>query len=160
MYAKSTRSIFFVCALFLCTGAIGSDCNISLPEKAHIPEAFPARQEYIWAGSTEFAAYASINGVWTGLGPNHNYRNKWWWWREDHKAGSDRGPELVITASRLDKPAPFVKNTQAKDGYANDWDSIIVLMEFPAPGCWEMTGSSHDHELKFIFKVGEDDSGT
>jgi hypothetical protein len=31
---------------------------------------------------------------------------------------------------------------------------MLVMMEFPAAGCWEVTGKYHGNQLSFIVEVG------
>ena len=113
-----------------------SECNISLPAVGDLPDSvkeYPAR--FVWVGTKKLAAKVPENGHWTAMGPEHNYRDKWWWWREGYRARDETRPELSIAARRLDGPAPPVFISHATNAYGEDWDRMLLMMEFPTAGC-------------------------
>ena len=77
-------------------------CVISLPQATEPPPTQGAGDGWVWIGSPRLAAHVPANGVWTGMGPAHNYRDKWWWWREGYRASKETQPELTTLATRLD----------------------------------------------------------
>src|SRR5262245_19359192 len=83
-------------------------CVVSLPPATEPPPSQETGECWAWVGSPKLAAHVPANGVWTGMGPKHNYRDKWWWWREGYRAAKETEPELTILANRLDGHAPPV----------------------------------------------------
>ncbi len=129
-------------------------CVVSLPQATEPPSKKEVADGWAWVGSPKLAAHVPANGVWTGMGPEHNYRNKWWWWREGYRAIEEPQPELMIMATRLDAPAEPVVILKATNAFGDTWDRMLVGMEFPTAGCWDVFASYRGEELRFIFKVG------
>ena len=135
--------------------AHASECKVSLPQSSDLPDSVKESPAgFIWVGTEKLAARVPQDGHWTAMGGEYNYRDKWWWWREGYRAKEETRPELSITATRLDGPAQPVFISHATNAYGEDWDRMLVGMEFPTAGCWEVVGTYHGHELRFVFKVG------
>ena len=141
------------------SSAVVFECPISLPERGNIPERFKdyERGDYIsrWVGTKALAARVPDRGYWTGMGSKSRFRDKWWWWREGYSATVENYPDLKITGRRLDGgqevlEQPFVTNAMGKG-----WDMILVLLEFPTAGCWEVYATYKDQSLRFMFEVGD-----
>jgi hypothetical protein len=128
---------------------------VSLPPETDPPPTQETQDGWAWVGSPKLAAHVPADGVWTGMGRQHNYRDKWWWWREGYRAADETQPELRILATRLDGSAPPVVIERATNAMLADVDLILAGMEFPAAGCWDVFASYRGEELRFIFKVGE-----
>jgi hypothetical protein len=115
------------------------------------------QEGFVWVGSPKLAAHVPETDHWTAMGPEHNYFDKWWWWREGYRAIEEPEPDLVITATRLDEDLSPVVISNATNAISSDGnrDLMLVGMEFPTSGCWEVVGRYQDQELRFVFKVGE-----
>lgn len=144
--------VIVVIPLLVCTAVHASECEVSLPDRTDVP-GWQLRG-FVWVGGLTLATMVPDGGNWTGMGPDHHYRDKWWWWREGYSAQEEHGPELSITARRLDGAAPAVLISHATNAFGKDWDRMLVEMEFPTAGCWEVIGRYHGHELRFVFEVG------
>lgn len=147
-------SIPIALGLSIGSAADAADCQVSIPAATGLPDSLEGTDTHVWVGSPGLAALVPKDGHWTGMGADHNYRNKWWWWREGYRAIDETRPELMILATRLDAPAAPVVRTGATSAFGEDWDRILVGMEFPASGCWDIFASYRGEELRFIFKVG------
>ena len=149
-----------VISIFLvCSSVYGTECQVTLPGNDNLDPPFdPTLEGFAWFGSNDLAARAPKDGHWTAMGPDYNYRDKWWWWREGYNAHDERKPALEITATMLDGEAlpvhiPHATNAMSAHNPPR-WHRILTLMEFPAPGCWEVTATYYENELKFVFQVG------
>jgi hypothetical protein len=58
---------------------------------------------------------------------------------------------LTIEGRRLDAPAPPLR-AEVSHGY-DDFGFQATYLIFPAPGCWEVTGSVADTRLTFVTRV-------
>lgn len=134
-----------------------SACEIELPSNENLSEPWKSKQAhgFAWFGSDELAAKVPKDGHWTGMGPKHDYGDKFWWWRKGYKAMEEPRPELVVTGIRLDGRAPAVRMDRASNAFGKNWDLMLIGMEFPTAGCWEVIGRYHGRELRFVLKVGD-----
>ena len=111
------------------------------------------------AGNPEYGGYGN-DALWTNL----------WMWGEGPvpvqpvpgEPGRTRGPgkwawyryvpgELTIEGRRLDAPAPPLR-ASVPDGYGATGFQVSGL-DFPTPGCWEVTGRVGDASLTFVVLV-------
>lgn len=86
------------------------------------------------------------DALWAGLAPP--YQGKWFvgdlkvlWWHND-------SGKLTITGRRLDGAAPpmdaFIPDGYGQIGYQ------ATGIEIPTPGCWEITGTVANRDLRFV----------
>lgn len=69
---------------------------------------------------------------------------KWAWYR--YTSG-----KIEVTGRRLDAPAPPLQDV-TPDGYGNRGFQVSGLI-FPTEGCWEITGSIGNDQLRFVTLV-------
>ena len=63
-------------------------------------------------------------------------------------------PLLTVTGKRLDAPAPPLVASQASNGFQDQVKSFMVVgVNVPTEGCWEITGRTGDQELRFVVWV-------
>jgi len=98
-----------------------------------------------WFGTDRLWVALPEDGTWRG------YRQKMQWWRLGYDYHTEPEPKLKITGKRLDAPAPPL---MAKiDNVAGPIPSIMAGLDFPALGCWEITGHYESDELTFVVWV-------
>ncbi|MEM7360348.1 MAG: hypothetical protein AAF431_14725 [Pseudomonadota bacterium] len=155
-------SLACLVALFLNpahTSAEVSECPVTIADNSAITFDTPLKTNGFmgWHGSNQLAALIPSNGKWYFMGPEHNYRNKFWWAHESYDASAEPRPPITISAKRLDAPADPVYRDNATHGRGIDskWQAMLIGMEFPTAGCWEVTGRYHEHSLTMVFQVGE-----
>jgi hypothetical protein len=145
-------------ALTAATSAVGAgiECPVTLPRDWPVRDV-PMGQsgDRAWYGSELLAALVPIDGKWIGMGPERAYRDKFWWWRRGFDARAEWQPDLVISAVRLDGPASHFELTRVTTGYDDEWDAMLVGMEFPSAGCWEVRATYNGvQELTVVLQVG------
>ena len=157
------RARSFAAAVLISVSSVGAaeDCPITLPSdwpNASAP--WQASQGWSWYGSDLLAAFLPVDGVWTGMGRAKAFRDKLWWWREGYVAARELKPNLVVAATRLDGPHTTFQTTWATNAYGEGWNAMLVGMEFPAAGCWELRGLYNDREeLIVVIEVAEQEVG-
>ena len=134
--------------------AYGSECPVTVPNMEDPFGTTNPSSSHGWYGSDELTALIPKDGHWVGMGPDRNYSDKFWWWRRGYNARKEPNPELIISGTRLDGPASPVLVTDTTNGYGENWSTMLVGMEFPTAGCWEVIGKYGGNELKLIVKVG------
>lgn len=134
-----------------------TDCEVTLPSTSPVPAAPSAKNHHshAWYGSEELAAFIPASGKWYGMGPKHGYRDKFWWWAKGYDASLPPLAPLKLTVHRLSGlPYEFEMSSET-GGYNDDWNAILIGLEFPTAGCWQVIGNYQQHKLKVIFIVNQ-----
>jgi len=106
-----------------------------------------------WYGTDALAVLTSSDGSWLGLGPEYDYREKLWWYSADFQPGMES--QMTVTGRRLDgdsPPARISRTTNAQGMEGGGW-SMLMLVEFPSAGCWELTGEFQGQRLTFVVET-------
>ncbi len=140
-------------------GDVSNDCPITRPQTpAFVPPLpWPPKAPYgeFWYGT---------NALWTSLRPDGKwwalphavagYTQKVWFWKQGYNGHDDPNPKLIVTGRRLDGSAPSLVASQATNGYHPDFNwAMLVGVDVPTLGCWEITGAIDGHELSFAVWV-------
>ncbi len=151
----------FSAALFapiVAQAADGAACPRTLGTSDMLGKPFPSSAR--WYGSETLAVILRPDGIWRGMGPSHNFRDKLFWWSQGFKPGLESN--LKVTGKRLDAnspPADISDATNAKAESLGGW-AMLVGVEFPSAGCWQITGNYFGQELSFVVEVRADDSAS
>jgi len=138
------------------SAAPASSCPATLAASRPFAEPSPSSLTQFWFGSEALAVLLNRSGVWQGMGPSHNYRNKLFWWRQGYNGATEQRPGLVVSGRRLDEEAGPAIVSRATNAHHKDFGgwAMLVMVEFPAGGCWELTGEYKGQTLSFVVKVG------
>ncbi len=137
-------------------GAPPSDCPVTRPpEAAFVPPApYPAKPPprytgQFWYGTPDLWTMLGADGTWSALPKSAaGYTQKVFWWRQGYSSAA-----LTVTGKRLDGPATPITADKATSASADFGDAMLVGIEIPTPGCWEITGHYDAHELSFVVWV-------
>jgi len=128
---------------------------VAFTPPAPYPAQPPAR--YVgefWYGSAALWTMLSQGGTWSGLPHDQaGYSQKVFWWREGYQSSVEQKPELTVTGRRLDGDAAPLVGSGATNASADFGDAMLVGVEVPTLGCWEITGHYHGHDLSFVIWV-------
>lgn len=114
------------------------------------PAAPPGGPYGFWYGSRELWTALPGNGQWGQLALGE----KFWWWSEEFDARAEPVPALVVTARRLDGPSPVYRAGPATHGWSSDlYEAMLVWIDLPADGCWELIGEYRGHRLTVVVWV-------
>jgi hypothetical protein len=151
-YALLIGSVFAVSGLASPASAEEANaCLATMPSGATLGEPFPASEN--WYGSETLAVQLPPNGIWRGMGSANRYRDKLFWWSYNIQPGAETG--LTVQGRRLDSDAPpadVSRTTNARWPGSGGW-TMLVAVEFPSSGCWEITGEYLGQKLAFIVSV-------
>ena len=130
-------------------------CSVTVPKSGDIATAPTHIGKDQWYGSSELAALIPADGKWRGEGPEKKYRRKLWWWREGFDANTEKLPALDVSAIKLGDPQTIVPASRGASENDENWNTMFVLMRFPGPGCWKITGAYQNQSISFVVNVGE-----
>ena len=126
-------------------------CPRTLESGQKLGKPFPKSED--WYGNESLAVILRPDGVWWGMGPEHRYRDKLFWWSYGFKPGYES--HLTVTGRRLDSDSPPADVSRASNAEApslGGW-AMLVAVEFPSAGCWEITGQYLGQKLSFVVEV-------
>ena len=147
----------FVLAILIGAGiaaAQNQGCPVTQPPRpAFVPPApYPKSVNGgFYYGTPKLWVYV-FNSPWRGPVWDIGIREKVSWWAEGYDSHRNP-PPLIITGRRIDgESAPLI--ARANWSNLNDGTSFIMSgVNFPKPGCWEITGLLNGAETKFVVKV-------
>jgi hypothetical protein len=139
--------------------SVVSTCPVTPPPS---PPFVPPAPEPAVASGREFrygtaALWTALpnDGIWSGL-PDHapqGYTQKVFWWSTGYHG--EASPELAVSGRQLDGTAAL-QGSSATNAFASDIGSaMLVGVDFPTTGCWEITGTFEGHTLSFVVWVGD-----
>lgn len=137
-----------------------ANCPITLPGSTSFeaPAPFsptaPFENEF-WFGNENLWTALPRDGRWSGLPLNPDgYTQKIFWWSTLFSIEDEPQPDLVVFGKRLDGEAPALIASKATNASASDIGSaMLVGVDFPTAGCWEITGQYKKTELAFVIWV-------
>lgn len=111
-----------------------------------------------WFGTDRLWIAPPPDGAWIGLGhytpTDPTFRQKLFWWRQGLDWHTE--PKLRVTGRRLDSTAPPLAADRVNYGWQNrDQPFLVVGINFPTVGCWEITGHYENDELQFVVWVAK-----
>jgi hypothetical protein len=129
-----------------------------IPPAPYSAEVDPAS---FWFGTPRLWTLLRVDGTWKGL-PHYapddpTFRQKLFWWRQGYKVKEEPQPKLRITGKRLDSSAP---PALLADHASNGWQDpaqpfMVVGINLPTLGCWEIKGQYQGAELTYVVWVAE-----
>jgi hypothetical protein len=130
------------------------------------PAPHPAKEAgRFWLGTNALWTALDEDGIWRGIVSPHGTRNKFSWWREGWRFDTDtraNEPGLIITARRLDGTAPEVRGPRVTNAHEGDRTAMLLILEIPTSGCWEITGNYRSEYVSMVVWVPDrpvDDPG-
>jgi hypothetical protein len=144
-------------------GAVAAESCLTTrpPEPAFAPPApYPATPpplygDKFWYGTDQLWTWLDADGTWPMPGaPGGVQSDKSFWWREGYDWQTETTPPFQVTGRRLDAAAPQVAVSQATNGFRDDIGAFMLLgLELPDEGCWELTGHYAGRTLSFVVRV-------
>jgi hypothetical protein len=151
---------FILAGIALAWPGLASDCPVTAPPNPpfvapapHTP--IPSDLSEFWFGTDDLWTVLRTNGLWHALPHNaQGYRQKIFLWSKDYKWTPQPQPSPRISGRRLDGDAPpFVREQGTSSPSVDGAPAMIMGIDVPATGCWEITSLYRGHELKFVVAV-------
>ncbi len=126
------------------------------PEPPFVPPdpypAIPPNAGEFWYGTEALWTALPGSGAWGQLARGE----KFFWWSADYILKDELVPELTVTARRLDAAAPEFATSEATNAsHASFGTAMLVGVELPTPGCWEITGTYKGESVSLVVFVPE-----
>lgn len=138
-----------------------ASCPVTRPPNPPFipPSGYPAVPPWpneFWYGTTDLFVLLPNDGAWLYLA-NHDgaYTQKVFWGRQGYDVQAEPQPDLTVTGRRLDAPAPLLTASDATNAASELGSTMLVGVDIPSQGCWEITGYYQGHELTFVVWVGD-----
>lgn len=138
------------------TSGVPASCPVTLPSQlAFVPPAPYSQllQGRFWYGTPALWTALEPGGVWIGLPATTSggYGQKVFWWSRGYDWAADPQSPLTVTGRRIDRSAPPLVATKATNAFAPDIGSaMLVGVDVPAAGCWEIIGHLKGAALSFV----------
>jgi DNA-binding CsgD family transcriptional regulator len=131
-------------------------CPITIPGEPYIATAPYPRQppDYyraVWYGT---------DALWTMLHPGGEVwgtrtLQKTFWWSRNFRGGLTGEPQplITVTGKRLDAPGSFSAGNPGTGIAADFGSAMLVAIEVPSTGCWEIRARYKGSELAYVVRV-------
>lgn len=108
-----------------------------------------------WFGSALLWTLLPTDGVWRQLPLDASgYTQKTFWWRAGYDWQAEPLPKLTVTGKRLDAPAAALSASAATNGNEARLQSFMLVgVQFPTSGCWQVTGHYGGSDLTYVVWV-------
>ena len=125
-----------------------------VPPEPYPPEA-PAIYKSVWYGTYRLWTMLDPDGgIWTGLPKTDGvFGEKTLWWSDNYSVASE---PLTVTGRQLDGSASFESEAggSGTGGFRDGLGSFMLVgVEIPAAGCWELTAQYRDADLSYVVAV-------
>jgi hypothetical protein len=136
-------------------------CDVTRPDKPFVPpKPFPATPpgyyEATWYGSAHL--WTMINdggeiwGPWLFASPP-GLPQKTFWWSADWVPREELEPAITVVGRRLDAPGSFSYGNPGTNATADFGTAMLVGIDIPAYGCWELTARYREASLSYVVSV-------
>jgi len=156
MHCLKLHKWFLALAMFSCPlagfGGEPPPCQAksTVPRLSGPGDAFPGTH---WAGSDALAALLPDDGIWPTTPMGALIAVKLFWWSEGFEPGLEQALHVEVT--NLDDPTATPEEIPATNAYLeslNAW-TMLTGIDFPSPGCWQVSGRFRAAELSFQIEV-------
>ncbi len=136
------------------------DCLITRPLTPLVPPSPaphrpPAYYDAAWFGTLALWTMISREGeLWTDLphGPD-GFSQKTFWWSADWDPQTEPEPAITVSGRKLDGSDQFATSGRGTNAAADFGVAMLVGVEVPSRGCWEVTGTYRSASLTYTVWV-------
>lgn len=108
----------------------------------------PPGPSQFWYGTNDLWTALPLSGVWGRATSTMPYREKIFWQSASYQG--EAVPDITVTGRRLDgDSAPFGVDRPTSASGPGIGRSMLVAVDFPTRGCWQVTAEYAGHSLSF-----------
>lgn len=147
-----------IAALIAFLSAGEDPCPVTRPpDRPFEPPGSPAAsfEGLFWYGSDSLSTQLPLDGEWRGLPlSERGYTQKIFFSSEGYDWREEPLPALTVSGRRLDGARERFEEQEATNGFHPDVGSFMLVgVDIPAAGCWQITSLYAGHELSFVVWV-------
>jgi hypothetical protein len=145
---------FAVVIAILFGTAVASATDRCEPTQPRVP-AFAPPPPYSAAPLGTDAFLLGTADLWVGVAksPWHGLRHKLFWWRPGYDGTQERRPSLTMTIRAVPSGVTSsVYRVATNAHFGGEW-AMLMLIDFPAPGCWEVQGRYEGRSVTFVASI-------
>ena len=142
--------------------AVGdSACAVTKPHPAFVasppyPADAPPFYASDWYGSAALWTMLHREGeIWSADAITLGVKT-FWWSLEWPGMRDEPEPALTVVGTRLDGPGTFTAGPATNAARDDFGEAMLVGVEIPTAGCWQITGSYGDAILSYVVSVSDD----
>jgi hypothetical protein len=136
--------------------AIPESCPVtrSTPETRFTPPP-PSRPLHeklamFWYGSDALYTTLNADGRWRGITSPTGTRNKSFWYRKNPEWLTEDPYQLAVTYQQLGATGPMFTVPGVTNAIMGKEVAMLIMLELPSRGCWEVTASYKNAHLSFV----------
>lgn len=139
----------------------GTSCAVTKPDPAFVapspyPAAAPLLYESDWYGSEALWTMLHRDGeTWSADAITLGVKT-FWWSVEWPGMRDEPEPALNVVGTRLDGRGTFTAGPATNATRDDFGEAMLVGVEIPTAGCWQITGSYGDAVLSYVVSVTDD----
>ena len=122
-----------------------------------LPFPLHAMSEAFWYGNESLWTTLYVPGIWkiegNVLASKGAYATKLFYWSRDFDWRMEPEPNLIVNAKRLDRKRPLVRADHATNAFSGEHAGMLVGLDVPTTGCWEITAHYRQHTLAYVVLV-------
>jgi hypothetical protein len=125
-----------------------------IPPEPYQPE--PLFKGVFWYGSPALWTLLPTDGIWRELpySEETGYTQKVLFWRDGYDPAIEPQPALTLSGVRLDSSGEtFTTNETTHAMGADIGSAMLVGIDIPTTGCWQLGASYKGEDLSFILQV-------
>jgi hypothetical protein len=136
------------------------DCPVTKPPAGFVPPPPapgrpPAYYDSVWYGTPALWTMVHRTGeVWAGLPQDPaGFGQKTFWWSVQWDLFAEPEPAVSVSGRRLDGPERFATSGLGTNAEADFGVAMLIGVEVPTAGCWELTGTYREASLTYTVWV-------
>jgi hypothetical protein len=140
--------------------APSATCQVTRPDPRFKPpkdfvQSLPGYYGSEWFGTAHLWTMVAHDGeIWHGLPRSDaGFGQKTFWWSADWTPRIEEQPAITVTGRRLDGPGSFTAGNPGTNATADFGTAMLVGVEVPSAGCWELTASYRAASLSIVVLV-------
>jgi hypothetical protein len=144
------------------TSAVPSmaDCPVTKPDRSFVPpspyphDPTPGDQK-VWYGTERLWTMLNKDGETWGrmINAPRTISVKLFWWSTAWSPDAEPQPDISVVGKQLDGPGAFTVGSPATNATADFGTAMLVGVDVPTPGCWQITGTYRGTSLSYVVRA-------